>query len=371
MRHTPYKTDKGKYWRFEWDDAEGKRHRPRLARVDNIPLIEDAIALRDQWIAERQNENEEAAPTLRKMAGLYESSRAGAAPSTIKEIRQSFGLLLDYTHGGHDEAAEFGVFQAIAYGEDLYARLSLSTQRKHLGYASRLFAWGMSVGFVQSNPFGAVRTARPTSSRSIEYLSVEDTIKLINEGVMDPPTKTLIALCRYAGLRRSEALRVEPTDFDFINRTVTVRPPKRGGGRYNTTKAKERLVPIIPLLHEQLRHYTDALPIGPILDLGGINRQLRASFEQADMKPRTFQDMRASAGQDFAEAHGESCACSWLGHSPKVAAAHYRKPTPAQVRAAAGLAPGEDGSPLDRFSSMTPEQQRRLLKMLDDPQPAQ
>lgn len=149
---------------------------------------------------------------------------------------------------------------------------------------------------------------------------------------------TLVALCRLAGLRRGEALRMTWADIDLERGTLTVRPQIRESGRRRqTTKQKRRVVPIEPRLAEilvELRAWQGpgATVLCEHVSTDGKNMFLRIgrAIKRAGIPKhdRMFHSMRKALENEwFSKGHSVLTVCRWLGHNPAVAAQHYHRPS--------------------------------------------
>ena len=94
------------------------------------------------------------------------------------------------------------------------------------------------------------------------------------------------------------------------------------------------MVPIVPELRAILddtfhRPYADTLFVVPMAAQRGAGANLRTTLEKVIVRagcqpwPRLFQNLRASFETDCVEKYPAHVVAKWLGHSPKIAAAHY------------------------------------------------
>lgn len=126
-------------------------------------------------------------------------------------------------------------------------------------------------------------------------------------------------------------------DVDFHHGRLTVRSPKT---EHHGHDHAVRFVPISPRLRAILMDAFDAAAAGETLVVpmakGGAN--LRTGFERIIIRascqpwPRLFQNLRASCETDWATQHPAHAVAKWLGHSPRIAQAHYLVTTEAQFR---------------------------------------
>lgn len=140
-------------------------------------------------------------------------------------------------------------------------------------------------------------------------------------------------MARFAGLRcPSELSRLRWSDVDWAGQRFTVHSPKtehhEGGA--------SRVVPIFPQVLPYLRECFELAEEGaelvvPRASRAGvnINPQMRRIVERAGLVPwpKMFANLRSSCATDLQREHPMYVACSWLGHSPEIAAEHYLQVT--------------------------------------------
>ncbi len=167
--------------------------------------------------------------------------------------------------------------------------------------------------------------------------------------------KAMFALCRFAGLRRGEALSLlwsgtaEDSDgvqhqvgIDWDNRLIRmIGNHKKGGLRL-------RIVPIdkdTPL-YDILLNAFDVAPEGTVSVTGmsenNLNRDGRRIVKAAKLEPWAdlFQRLRSSAENDWKRRGvAEPTYCRWIGHDEKTSRKHYVSPTDSELEAVTGVAP--------------------------------
>ena len=157
--------------------------------------------------------------------------------------------------------------------------------------------------------------------------------------------KTLIALCRLAGLRRGEALALPWSAVDWKNRRLTVFAEKTGD---------KRVVPIDPKLYPILCNALENAGIGQ-MTVCDVNphclwRNFTVIRKHAGLPAwdDAFQVMRRNCETDWANHFPQHVVSEWLGHDITVSAEHYlRVPAELYDTAAGGSAPETNG---DRFA---------------------
>lgn len=204
-----------------------------------------------------------ASPTIEEWEGRFLALLRDSAPHTRRLYKLTIGLLIDRFGAARRldtitraEAAEFRQWLAdlpsLRPGCGRRPRSEATT----CGDIRRLKAfWNRAIALelVSSNPFVREVGTPPVYDPDFHVVTREDLERLLSV-LPNHSWRCLIALCRLAGLRRGEALRLTWADVDLDGRRVlTVRPQVREDGRRRTTsKQRRREVPIEPRLAEIL-----------------------------------------------------------------------------------------------------------------------
>jgi len=211
---------------------------------------------------------------------------------------------------------------------------------KRVHVAKQVFGKAVAWGWLEKNPFEALRAGSQANPARAAYVAPE-TMEAILEACPGVQWRLVFALPRLAGLRcPSEVGGLTWGDVDTANGRLTVRSPKtehHGGGH------AVRLVPIVPRLREILQDAFDAAADGerlvvPMAGRPGAN--LRTTAEKIIGRasvatwPRLFQNLRASCETDWVQTFPAHVAARWLGHSPTIAAQHYLQVRDAHFREA-------------------------------------
>jgi integrase len=216
-------------------------------------------------------------------------------------------------------------------------RLAPATVSKRVRVGRQLFSKAVSWGWIESNPFQALTAGSQANPARCAYVDVPTTDAVL-EACPGPEWRALVALTRFAGLRcPSEVGGLTWGDVDFHHGRLTVRSPKT---EHHGHDHAVRFVPISPRLRAILMDAFDAAAPGETLVVpmakGGAN--LRTGFERIILRasrepwPRLFQNLRASCETDWATQHPAHAVAKWLGHSPRIAQAHYLVTTDAHFK---------------------------------------
>lgn len=359
--------DKGG-WRIQWLTGDGRRASIRLPGVDKKGAqtirvhIEHLIASKEAGLPIPQATTlwlSNIGPTLRERlakVGLtepaaiatlgpflddYITSRKGdCTPATLVVWRHTIRNLCDF-FGRDCRLADMTSTRAEAFRRYLIAQgLADTTINKRLQFARMFFEHARRLNIVPTNPFAPVKhRAGDVSARRV-YVSVEDTLRLI-EHAPNVWWRLLMALGRFGGLRiPSEAFSLRWADVNCAEGRLVVPSPKpaRQGKPY-------RVIPLFPLLRPYLEEAWEAAPERAEYVFpeeyrkraqdphGWVNCNLRTTFEKIirpaglEVWPRPWHNLRASCESDLAQAFPLPTVTKWLGNTPSIALRHYVDPT--------------------------------------------
>lgn len=341
-------TTNGRWWQAWWRLPGKKRERRSMGARD---LVTYEQALADTAALERHLNLALAAaapepPTVAAPAG----PPLGDLLAKIRERRSS-----DLSHGTkaidalthrllvehfmptrdvatitRDDVDAWRVWLVDRLGEapdPLTAAKRKNTAAKHVRRAKSAFAYALELRLTTSNPFAGARNGGVVIDLPKPTISVE-TIRALLDETPDPRWRALIALCYFAGVRKHEAAQLPWTSIDWARRRILVISRKVEGGGFRTREAL--MEPELERILLEVREHTgtSALVCGD-LSTRSYNcacAELKSAVTRASIKtPITFQLMRSSRENLWlAEGHPANVVTSWLGHSPTIAAKHYR-----------------------------------------------
>ena len=226
---------------------------------------------------------------------------------------------------------------AKAFHEALKKReLASLTVIKHVRIAKQIFEDACEWNKIPSNPFAGIKLAA-----SIPRNNVEVPRAVIDQLMphLDTTWQTIIALCRYGGLRcPSEVLSLKWSDIDWDKNRMAIPEPK-------VEHHEGRGVRICPIFPELLKHldaawdvargkavfvvgldsYRLAANTGTGWKNANLRTQLIKRLKKAGLSPwaRLFHSMRASRQTELEREHPIHVVCNWLGNSPRVAQRSY------------------------------------------------
>lgn len=283
------------------------------------------------------------------------TSRATVKQSTAVNYVQTFDSLRSFYGANHpvaaitaESAAEWKkAITTATKGEGRRkkkrstadGRLAPATVSKRVKTAKQLFSQGVAWGWLTTNPFRALTAGSQANPARSAYVDVSTTTAIL-EACPGPEWRLVVGLARFAGLRcPSEVGGLTWGNVDWDHGRLTVRSPKT---EHHGHDHAVRFVPISPRLRAILADGFDAAPSGeslvvPMAASTGAN--LRTMFERIIVRagckpwPRLFQNLRASCETDWATRSPAHAVAKWLGHSPRIAQAHYLITTDAHFRA--------------------------------------
>ena len=213
--------------------------------------------------------------------------------------------------------------------------LASTTVHKRLGFARQFFRMARKHKLIESNPFDDVKFKAVNQQDRQRFITREATDTVL--AVCNPTWRTIVALCRYGGLRcPSEVLSLRwdgvnwGTDRAVVHSTKTARQGK-----------SSRIIPLFPELKPILMEAFDLAPDGAEYVIGGGYREaalspsgwrncnLRTQFERLVKRaglepwPRLFQNLRASRETELAKDYPIHVVTAWLGNTPNIAMKHY------------------------------------------------
>ena len=207
---------------------------------------------------------------------------------------------------------------------------------------ARVFNWGVEAGLIEANPFKGIKRGSFVNPNRLFYVPMDWYDKLL-DACPCQAWRTLLALCRIAGLRNpSETLLLTWNDVDWEKGSILVHSPKT---EHHTGK-ETRLIPMFPRLREELEAQWDISGNGDcpyVIDryrdtAANMRTHLRRIIFRAGLPEweRTFQNLRSSASTDIEAEYGGVAESEWVGHSERTARRHYLQVTDALFQRANG-----------------------------------
>ena len=256
------------------------------------------------------------------------STRADAAPGTIKKWKATYRHLKAF-FGQADlraiQAADVDEFRRWLETQTVSGRpMAENTIRSVMAQSKMFCNAAIRRGLIEASPFvGQVAATLENKERSV-YVKPELACTLIDRG--NPQWALMIALWRFAGLRKMEIFELRWSDILWDRGRMRVRSPKTAhhDGR------EERYVPIGDIEQQLLESAESAESDWLITQYSKSNSNLDKPFKQLIKDagylvwPKVFQNLRASCETDWLDrglpAH---VVAAWIGHSVTIQAKHY------------------------------------------------
>ena len=199
--------------------------------------------------------------------------------------------------------------------------------------ANALFNWAVDQEYLAKNPFKGIRRGSFVNRDRDFYVPMDWYDKLL-DACPDQCWRTLISLCRIGGLRNpSETLLLTWADVDFANQSILVHSPKT---EHHYGKGT-RLIPMFPELRRELEASWSLTEEGCspyVIDKWrDTAANMRTHFQRIIFRAglpeweRLFQNLRASRATDICNEYPAHVESAWIGHSVKIAEAHYLQVT--------------------------------------------
>jgi integrase len=275
---------------------------------------------------------------------------------TVRNLRDFFGAdraLDTITEGDADR------FKTYLMAE----KLSAATVARRCGFAKQFFRAAVRHRLIPGSPFGDLKSCVKANKERQRFVTREHTAKLV-EAAPDCQWRAIIALSRFAGLRcPSETLLLKWTDVDWDRGRITIRSPKTE--RYAGHESRQ--VPLFPEVRAALLELLEQTEEGgpnriitrypedtPNLSVELSRIALRAGLSDL---PKPFVNLRGSCETELTAKFPAHVTAAWLGHTPKIAEAHYLMVTPEHFERAI-QAPADTDGAAHRTAQQTGETSR-------------
>ena len=272
--------------------------------------------------------------------------RADSKPATIANIHRVVFDLTEY-FGAETGLRSITAEKAAEFKDTYLAKgLASATVYRQLKWAKMFFGLAVKGKLIPENPFADVKGKSYTPTERQYYLTIADTYRLLEAA--NPTWRTIIALCRFAGLRcPSEILSLKWDDVNLAEGRMVVTSPKTEHleGKGN------RIVPVFAVLRPYLEEAYELAVAGEEFVIGGktgatfsTSGKGVAGWQRANLRttflkiirraglvawPKPFHNLRASCETDLVKEHPIHVVTAWIGNTPKVAIQHYLQTTEA------------------------------------------
>jgi len=277
----------------------------------------------------------EANPTVSDWLDTFLTLRPGLSERSVKLYRACGDRLATFL-GPDKPLLDVTPLEAMHFRAWLASTGHLADQTVYriMGECRAIFGCAVDVEIIPRNPWLRAMPPKPRSNRSWPEIGPDTLSKLLE--VADERWRLFMGLVRLAGLRQHEALKLRWANIDLTGKRLMVVHP----GRYQSTKGRNRQVPIEPLLHDLLFKASMAgdseeLVCGR-LPVGSLHREFHILCRRANIEPwpAWCQTMRRCCETDWAGKHPLHVVTQWMGNSPQVAMRHYLRATEADFEKA-------------------------------------
>ncbi len=266
--------------------------------------------------------------TLGELIAGYVDSRKDVKVSTGKVYGHTKRNLLDF-FGAGKLIRDITETDAEAWRIHLLTteKLSENTIRKRSSIARQFFKAPVKKKLIPENPFGTLATVVKPDPTRFHFVSQKDAAAILEK--CDPQMRVVFALARFGGLRiPSELIGLRWIDVDCVAGSFLVHSPKTA----HHVGGQSRVVPLFAKLRPILQDAHDVAPDGAefiVPNCRSIAKNFRKGLTRAiklaGLVPwqKLFVNCRSSLESELIRQHDLATVCRWLGHSPRVAVAHY------------------------------------------------
>jgi len=332
------------YWVLRWSGPDGRRRGARLGPVKKLSKRRAEQLRRQKELELGMNPGRDTparAPLLESFAEAYVSARASELkPGTLELHEQTIRYLIGFFGAARrldainrPEARAFKT--ALANGQLAHVNekkkrkqdknLTTATIDMHIRNARTIFNHAVADDVLLLNPFDRLAETQP-ATREWHYVGLEEFAKLSDAATK--PWQLLLALARWAALRRGEALNLRWHNIDWTNSRLTV----VGTDAWDVKNKEARVVPICPELHELLLEAFEAADDGQAMVVPPVtvvvqntSRDFGVLCRRANV-PRynkPFHTLRKSCLTDWAARFPMHVVRAWAGHSDISTTATY------------------------------------------------
>jgi integrase len=275
----------------------------------------------------------------------YLKSRTDLEPSTHCNLETAKRWLVKYFSWQRE-------MTSITPGEADTYRIWLGTTGKQApntvkrlcGRAKQFFRAALRRRLIKENPFQDMKHLIVGASplERVREINAE-TAQRVLDACPDPHWRAIFALARYGGLRvPSEICSLQWGDIDWNagRFLVKIRKTKRYEGR------ETRWTPLFPELRRELEAWRQVAPKdrefilkAAVSPKSNLRTRLIKIVKRAGIKPwpKLYQNLRSTRSTELiTQGFPAHVVAAWLGHTVKVANAHYNQVTDEHFRRAVG-----------------------------------
>ena len=274
----------------------------------------------------------------------YVAGRGDLKPSTRDNLQQAVTALNEY-FGAERPLDGVTAGDADEFRNWLQARrkrpLAVNTVRRLCSRAKQFFRHAVKKRLISDNPFDGMRGLQVRGNEERRrFITREMTDRLI-AACPSQDWRVVVALCRYGGMRPSEACNLRWEHIDWTRERIRIRCEKT----QHHEGREWREIPFFPELMVHLRDAWDLAAAGAEMVVGryranqNLGPVLKKIVAKAglDVWPKPFQNLRSTRETELAKEYPMHVVCCWIGNTNKVAMEHYLQVTDEDyARAATG-----------------------------------
>jgi len=348
------------YWNLQWTDSNNRNHCKTIGSVKKTSKRQ-AEKIRTMKEVELTNHpgrrNSSKAPLLRDYLETYLRNRKNElAPGTYQLHEQTKRYLLghfgDCRRLDNIQRPDARAFKAaLADGSLTHVNtrntqpMKEATVHLHIRNARTMFAHALVDDIIPYNPFDKIAGAAPVP-KAWHEVTDDEMERLLS--MARPEWKLLLGLCRYAGLRRGEALNLRWENIDWERSRLTV----IASDEWQPKDKQCRVVPIAPQLREILSGAFDegwrlrktVIAPGMIL-IQNISRDFDVLCKRAGVQRyhKPLHTLRKTCFNVWARQFPEHVVAAWGGHADsKTTREFYLQVSESEYKLAAGIEENEN-----------------------------
>lgn len=281
----------------------------------------------------------------------YMRSRTDIEPGTRDNLETAKRWLIEFL-GEQRELDSITPGEADEYRAWLGAegKQAPNTVKRLCGRAKQFFRAALRKRLIRENPFQDMKHLIVGASPKSRIKFIDDpTARTVLEACPNSHWRAVFALARYGGLRVPSELcllRWQDIDWNAGRFLVTTPKTKRYEGR------ETRWTPLFPELRRELEAWRQEAPqdrefiLKPaIKPKSNLRTVLIKILKRAGIKPwpKLYQNLRSTRSTELiTQGFPAHVVAAWLGHTVKVANAHYNQVTDEHFRRAVGLGQKEE-----------------------------
>lgn len=350
---TVWLVENGDYWKAVW--SGGSRSLGNMAKVSrrqaNVRCREIEAELTtnarkvgkapelSQWLARYRELRHDVKDTTRdtyRECGVYLQAFFHPEDPPIDEVTRAdaadwsadlaSGKLTD---GLNKRALEGDETAANGAGRD-WRRPQRATVARHVRAAKMMFQAAADQDRILFNPFDRLNGTPPKPLKDWREISRRETLGILS-ACPSIGWECLFALCRFAGLRRGEALRLTWPDIKWGTNRFTV----NADIAEETTKQSVRVVPIEPakcptglsvILKDAYEQAKDKAGLVCGLSLNNVRRTALSILKKTVGEySKPFHTLRKCRISELAMHYPQNVIEEWCGHDEEVSRRHYQR----------------------------------------------